>query len=367
MKFKCSRASLSEAIGYVSRAVSQKSTIAALEGIKVQINNDSVDLTGYNLELGIRTSVIAETEGSGEFVMNSRLFSEFTRRMSGETIEFSINENLTVEISCDDTECSFQAISADEYPELPNVDAEKSFTVKQTLLRSMINQTSYAASVNESKPILTGELFEIQDNSFRMVAIDGYRLAIRTEPMECGEQYSFVVPKKALTEVSSLIREDSENECKIFTNNRHIIFEIDKIFVISRLLEGTFHNYRVSIPNECKTEVIISKREFSASLERCSLIIDEKNKMPIHCEVKDGAVRISCKTGIGRINDVIPADISGEELTIGFNNKLLIDGLKAAEGDKVRVRFNGPMKVIEMLPMEGDNYIFLVMPIQLKK
>lgn len=177
MKFICDKNEISEAISNVSRAVSQKSTIPALEGIKVRISSGSVELTAYNLEMGIRTSINANTEGEGEFVVSARLFSEFTRRMSGDEITFDIDDNLVISISCSATECSFPAMSASEYPELPKVDSARSFSVKQSILKSMINMTSYAASLNESKPVLTGELFDIEDGSFNMVAIDGFRLA----------------------------------------------------------------------------------------------------------------------------------------------------------------------------------------------
>lgn len=367
MKFICNKSELSEAISNVSRSVSSKSTIPALEGIKVKVSPGTLELTAYNLEMGIRTSINAETSDNGEFVVSSRLFSEFTRRMSGDVISFNIDENLIINISCSSTECSFSAMSANEYPELPKVDSARSFTVKQSILKSMINQTSYAASLNESKPVLTGELFDIENGSFNMVAIDGFRLAIRNENIECNENYHFVVPKKALLEVSTLIKDDSDDKiCTICTNERHIIFEVNNVFVISRLLEGAFHNYKLSIPNGCKTEVIINKRDFATCLERCSLLIDDKNKSPIRCEISDGMMKISCKTGIGKINDLLSADISGETVTIGFNNKLLLEALRAAEGDKIRIRFNGAMKVIEVLPLEGENYIFLIMPIQLK-
>ena len=191
MKFICDKNEISEAISNVSRAVSQKSTIPALEGIKVRISSGSVELTAYNLEMGIRTSINANTEGDGEFVVSARLFSEFTRRMSGDEITFDIDDNLVISISCSATECSFPAMSASEYPELPKVDSARSFSVKQSILKSMINMTSYAASLNESKPVLTGELFDIEDGSFNMVAIDGFRLAIRTEMTDCTEKYHF--------------------------------------------------------------------------------------------------------------------------------------------------------------------------------
>ena len=364
MKFICNKNELSEAISNVSKAVSSKSTIPALEGIKVKVTKGVVELTAYNLEMGIRTSISSVTDGEGEFVVSSRLFSEFTRRMSGDEITFSINESLIINISCSSTECSFSAMSAEDYPDLPVVDSQRGFKIKNSVLKSMINQTSYAASHNESKPILTGELFDIENGKFNMVAIDGFRLAIRSEEIESQENYHFVVPKKALLEISSLMKDDTD--CIVYTNDRHIIFQTGNVFVISRLLEGTFHNYKVSIPSVHKTEVIINKREFSTCLERCSLLIDEKNKAPIRCEIENGEVKISCKTGIGRINDSLSADITGETVTIGFNNKLFLDALRAAEGDKIRIRFGGATKVIEILPLEGENFIFLVMPVQLK-
>jgi DNA polymerase-3 subunit beta len=366
MKFICSKDELSEAIGYVSKAVSPKSTIPALEGVKVKLNEGSVELTAYNLEMGVRTSIKAETEGTGEFVVSARLFSEFTRRMSGSDITFNISDDLIINISSNATECSFSAMSAEEFPELPKVDSERSFSIKQTVLRSMINQTSYAASINESKPVLTGELFDIENGSFNLVAIDGFRLAIRNEMTDCNENYHFVVPKKTLLELSSLIKDDEDKFCKIFTNDRHIIFELENVFLISRLLEGAFHNYKLSIPSSFKTEVIINKKDFATSLERCSLLIDDKNKSPIRCEIGNGVMKLNCKTAIGKINDVISADVSGETVTIGFNNRLMFEALKAAEGDMVKIRFNGAMKVIEMLPLEGESFIFLIMPIQLK-
>ncbi len=366
MKFICKKTELSEAITNVSRAVPQKSTIPALEGIKVKVTPGNLELTAYNLEMGIRTTINADTSESGEFVVNTRLFSEFTKKMTGDEITFTINETNVIHLSSEATECDFSAMSADEYPDLPVLDSKRSFSVPQNVLRSMINMTGYAVAQNENKPIFTGELFDIEGESFTMVAIDGFRLAIRNESINNSEKFNFVVPKKALQEVSTLIRDDSTENCLISVNDRHIIFEINNFFIISRLLEGAFHNYKMSIPTSHKTEVFVNKKDFAACLERCSLIIDEKNKCPIRCEIGGGVMKINCKTTIGKVNDAISADISGETVTIGFNNRLMLEALKAAEGDKVRIRLNGAMKVIELLPPMGESYIFLVMPIQLK-
>ncbi len=367
MKFTCNKTELSDAIISVSKAVPVKSTIQALEGIKVKVSLNEVELTGYNLEMGIRTTISATADSDYEFVASTRLFTEFTKKMDGDNITVELDENNVIRLSCNTTECSFSALSADEYPELPVVDSQKSFHVQQSVLKSMIDMSIYAVSQNESKPIFTGELFDIDNGKFNLVAIDGFRLAIRTEDTGTNEKYYFVVPKKALQEVSAIIRDDADDkECTISVNDRHIVFEINNFFIFSRLLEGAFHNYKLSIPIDYKTEVFINKKDLAGCLERCSLIINEKNKSPIRCEVSGGVMKINCKTSLGRVNDAIPADIQGESVTIGFNNKLVLDALKAAEGDKIRIRFSGPMKVIEILPPMGENYIALVMPIQLR-
>lgn len=367
MKIICNKLELSDAISKVSRAVPQKSAISALEGIKVKVAPGELELTAYNLEMGIKTSIKADTQDSGEFVANAKLFNEFARRMAGEDITIEFDEtNNTVQLSCVTTNVSFPTVSAEEYPDLPVVDSQSGFVVNQSVLKSMIDMTSYAAAANDSKPILTGILFDIEDGKFNMVAIDGFRLAIRCEDAEPQDKYHFVVPKKALHEVSMLLKDDPEKRCIVCVNERHIIFEINNIFVISRLLEGAFHNYKLSIPSDYKTEIVISKKEFSDCLERCSLIIDDKNKSPIKCEVGNGTVKLSCKTVIGKVNDALAADISGDDVTIGFNNRLMLDSIHAAEGDKIRIRFNGAMKVIEILPLEGESYIYLVMPIQIR-
>ncbi|MDE7364761.1 MAG: DNA polymerase III subunit beta [Ruminococcus sp.] len=380
MKFTCNKNELSKAISNISGAVPQKSNIQALEGIKVKVSLNQIELTAYDLEKGIKTNITATADSEYEFVASAKLFSEFTRKMNGDDITVELDENNVVKLLSQSTECSFSALSANEYPELPAVDVKRSFHISQAKLKTMINMTSYAVSQNESKPIFTGELFDIANSKLTIVAIDGFRLAIKSEDVGTNETYSFVVPKKTLQEVAGLLarddkesdstddenKEQKEKECTISVNDRHIIFEINNFFVISRLLEGSFHNYKLSIPNSYKTEVIINKSDLINSLGRCSLVINEKNKCPIRCEVSGGVMKISCKTTIGRVNDAIPADIKGDSVTIGFNHKLVLEALRVADGDKIRIRLNGAMKVIEILPNEGEDYIYLIMPIQLK-
>ncbi|MDO5560374.1 MAG: DNA polymerase III subunit beta [Oscillospiraceae bacterium] len=366
MKFRCNRTALYEAIVNASKAVPQKSNIAALEGIKLAISENSLEVTGYDLELGIQTKIDTVSSDSGIIIVNARLFSEIIRRMSSDELNVEIDEMLNVTITGNNTEYNISAVPADEYPDLPKIENNSSITMTQSILKNMIGQTNYAVAVNDNKPILTGELFEIENGLLRMVAIDGYRLAIRNEQIKCYDNINFVVPSKTLNEVSKLLSDSEDKECTIFVGTKHIIFDISGYQVISRLLEGEFHNYKSSIPSDFKTEIIIKTREFCDSVERCSLLINDKNKSPIKCSFEGNSLRVECKTGIGKVCDMLESEINGEPITIGFNNKYLLDALKASETDKIKIQMIAPNRPIKVIPVTGDSFMFLLMPIQLK-
>jgi len=366
MKFICNKSSLYEAINNVSKAVAIKSTIPALEGINIKLSNDTLFLTGYDLELGIKTQISVKSSDSGEFIVNARLFNEIIRKMPSEEIAIDISEALAITISGGSTEYSIFATSAEEYPEIPEFTESESISISQAVLKNMINQTIFAVSTNDTKPILTGELFEIEDGNFTVVAIDGYRLAVRTEKINTEKNYKFVVPSKALGEVSKLLKDEDELTCIIHTSRKHIIFDISGYLVISRLLEGEFHNYRGSIPTSSSTEVILKTKDLISSLDRASLLINEKIKSPVKCYFENSTIKISCSTAIGKVNDEISGDMTGPIIEIGFNNRYMLDPLKAIEDDKVKLQMNGGNLPIKIVPLDGNSYTFLVLPVRLK-
>lgn len=366
MKFTCNKNELCNAIAHVMKGVSVKSTIPALEGICVQMEQGAVTLTGYDLEIGIRTKIAAVCEEQFACVISARLFNEMCRRMTGDTITFEIDENLNARLSSDNTQCSISAMSADEFPALPVIESTTKTAVAQPLLRSMIQQTSFAASVKEDKPILTGLLFESGDNNFYVVAMDRYRLAMRQEMVSELGTFRFVIPKKALSELIGMMKDDAEQPCEFSTNGKHIVFSVNGFELFARLLEGQFHNFRSSIPADARTVVTLNTKDIMGCTERCALFINDKNKAPMRCVFGSGAVEISCKTGIGEIHDRIPADIDGESLTIGFSNKYLLEALRNCDADRIRLQMSGSNKVIKITPLEGESFVYLIMPIQLK-
>ena len=367
MKFDCNKQDLCEAIGNVSKATAVKSTITALEGIKIKINGNIMQLTGYDLELGIKTDIAVNSDEDGEFVISSKLFNDIIRKMPSERIFIEVDDNLGTSITDGNvTNYDIRSISSEEYPELPEFDNEGCFKISQSTLKNMINQTIYSVAVTDNKPILTGELFDIEDGQFNLVAIDGFRLAVRTEKISSATDYNFVVPAKALREISALLKEDGDDECTISVSKKHIIFDISGYKVISRLLEGEYHNYKSSIPANSQTEVIIKTKDFIQSLDRCSLIINDKIKPPVICNFDNGSLKISCTTSIGKFNDAFPIEITGPAVNIGFNCKFLLDALKATESDKVKILMNGGLSPIKIVPLEGNEYTFLVLPVRLR-
>lgn len=366
MKFICEQSALNEAINNVSRAVPPKSPITALEGIKLFLHDNQLEITGYDLELGIQTVIPAETEDYGEIILNCKLFGEIVRKMPNQKIYFEIDENMTTSIKCESAEYKILALSADEYPSIPDSDKNNSFKISQPLLRNMINQTIFAVAVVDNKPVLMGELFDIENGRFNLVAIDGFRLAVRTEKLADDDNFNFVVKAKALSEISKLLKDDENQFATVYVSKKHITFEINGYMVISRLLEGDFHNYKGSLPTSHTTEIVIETKNLISSLERCSLLINEKMKSPVKCHFENGKLKISCETGLGKFYDEFNVDLSGSMVEIGFNCRYLLDAMKATESDKVKLELNGGLSPMKIVPLEGDAYTFLVLPVRLK-
>ena len=366
MKFSCEKALLLSAVSTTSRAVAAKSSITALEGILVEAGSQ-LRLTGYNLETGIRTTVPAEIKEKGSLVLSARLFGEIIRKMPDDMVIFTA-ENYMVNIKCGMSEFNILGTAPEEFPELPTVDQVNGLTLPQSTLRSMIAQTLFAVSDNESRPVHTGSLFEVDESGLTVVSVDGYRLALRHEKVEQhqGElPFSFVVPGSALSEVEKIC--SGEDSITIRQGARHIMFQTGDTVLVCRRLEGDFLAYKKAIPRNNSIKIEGDTRTLLQSIERVSLIISDKLKSPLRCVFGDGMLSISTKTGIGDAADQCPITGDGQGLEIGFNNKYLMDALKAAPADRLRLEFTSGVAPCVILPAEGEeNFIYMVLPVRLK-
>ena len=365
MKFSCEKALLQAAISTTSRAVSPKSSIPALEGILLEAGSD-LRLTGYNLETGIRTIVPADIREEGTLVLGARLFGEIVRKLPDDIVTFQ-SENYMVNIKCGMSEFNILGTDPEEFPELPTVEYQNSLILPQSRLKAMISQTLFAVSDNES--IHTGSLFEVDSEGLTIVSVDGYRLALRHESIdkkEGAETFSFVVPGAALSEVEKICS-DVDEPASVTQGARHVMFKVGDTMLVSRRLEGEFLAYRQAIPRNNTIHVEGETRALLSSIDRVSLIISDKLKSPLRCVFDSNLLKISTKTAIGDAYDECPLSGDGGGLEIGFNNKYLMDALKAAPADKVRLELTTGVSPCVILPTEGEeNFLYMVLPVRLK-
>lgn len=364
MKISCFRTDLAAAISNVSRAVSTKATIPALEGVLLKAYGSNLNISGYNLEIGITTDVEATIIQEGEIVLSARLFLDIVRKLPEEVVTLETDDRMVTYISCGKVDYQIVGMSSVEYPDLPTFQQTDSIDVNAKTLRDMIRQTVYAVSDNNAKPIYTGSLFEIKNSVLRLVAIDGFRMAIRSENVDSESNTAFVVPGKTQLEVLKLLTEDDET-VQIIVGQRHITFHINRYSVISRLIEGTFLDYRSTIPANEKTELVVNTRMMIDSVERMSLLNNDRIQSPVRCKFMENEIRLSCASAVGRANDVLSVPIIGESVEIGFNNRYMLEALKNTDTDEVRMILNGPISPIVIKPVKGDSFLSIVVPVRL--
>jgi len=368
MKFTCEKPLLLSAILTASRAAVTKSPIPLLEGLLLEAENDKIRLTGYNLKTGIVTNVPAEVETAGGIVINARLFGEIIRKLPGQYVTVSVNSGYIAEISSEMSDFEVLGAPTSDYPELPSIDEQDTIEISESILKKMISQTNFAVSDNESRPIHTGALFETEDGELTVVAVDGYRLALRREPLEKNKdsELSFVVPGDALSEVERIMS-DSDGQVTIKLGSKHILFSIDDTLLISRRLEGDFLNYKNSLPQQAKYKFKIEKDELVAAVERVSLIISDKLKSPVRCVFGEGIVKLHSVSALGKASDECVIGGDGEGLEIGFNDKYLLEALKAAPADDVTLELNSGVTPCIISPADdSNNFLYMILPVRLK-
>ena len=367
LKFSCEKALLQAAVSTAGRAVAAKSSIPALEGLLLEGSRE-LTLSGYNTQTGIRTSFEAQIREEGRIVLNARLFGDIIRKMPDDIIVFSADEKYMVHLSCGDASFDILGLSADDYPELPEVDDEYSVTLQQKTLKAMIGQTAFAVSTNESRPVHTGSLFEIDDTGLTMVSVDGFRLALRHEPLEKidGGAFRFVAPGSALKEVENICG-DTDEMITVTRGKRHLLFSAGQTQLICRRLEGEFLDYKNAIPRNNPICVEVANSALLQSLDRISVVISEKLKSPVRCVFEEDRVLLSARTGNGEAKDICPTKGDGNGLEIGFNNRYHMEALRYAPADSVRLELNTNISPCVITPVDGsDNFLYMVLPVRLK-
>ena len=367
MKFSCEKYELQAAITVASRAAASKSPIPALEGLLLEAGS-ALRVTGFDLKLGIYTDIPADVAEPGTIVLNAKLLGDMVRSLPDDVVTIAVDDSHMAKITCGKANFDLMGSSAEDFPELPSVDHQNTFTIGQGTLRTMIAQTVFAVSDNESRPVYTGSLFEVEEGKLTLVSVDGYRLALRREEITGGSlnAASFIVPGISLSNLEKICP-DSEENVTIALDSKHVSFRFGDTVMVSRRLDGEFMNYKKTVPTAFNVNLTVERTALVRSVERVSLVVDDRSKNPIRCTLGDGVIDINCLTGLGRAQDSCLCEGQGGGMEIGFNNRYLLDALRAAPADKLMLRFNsGSSPCIAQAEDGSDSFLYMVLPVRLR-
>ena len=370
MKFVCYKDTIIKALNSVVKGVASKTTMPILEGILIQTNEGEIKLTTYDLEIGIEYTMKCDIIEHGSIVVNATMFTEIIRKLPDTEINISVNENNLLTIECEGALYKLATMNPDEFPELPQIEIENSIDIEQGALKNMIRKTIFAVSSDENRPIFSGCLFEIKDNKLNVVAIDGFRLALRNINLPVPvNDFKAVIPAKTLNEVIKIIS-DSFESVKIGDAKNQALFEMENCKIVTRILDGEFLNYNSVIPTEWQTRVRVNRNDLQNSFERISLIssssIEKEKKYPVKVTVDLGKMIISCTNQTGDAKEEVYISTEGKYLEAGFNPKYFLDCLKAIDDEEIYVEFGSNISPCLVKSVENSDYVYMILPIRLK-
>jgi DNA polymerase-3 subunit beta len=363
MKILCTKSNLLQGVNVALKAVSSKTTLPILECILLEANNNTITLTANDMELGIETTINGNVQEPGKIALNAKLFSEIIRKLPDNDVKITTNSNHQAIITCEKSKFTISGQSGIDFPSLPEIERLQSITISQFMLKEIIRQTIFSISDNENTKLMTGELFEINNNNLKVVSLDGHRISIRNiELKDCYENIKVVVPGKTLSDLSKILNGDTEDDVNIYFTSNHILFEFDQTIVVSRLLEGEYYNINQMLSTDYETRIQINKKEFLNCIDRASLLIKESDKRPIVINIQDDVIQLSIQSLIGSMNEEISINKEGKNLLIGFNPKFLMDALRVIDDEIIDIYLVNPKAPCFIKDASGS-YVYLILPV----
>ena len=378
MKFTIKKDLLLESIQHVMKAISSRVTIPILTGIKIEATNEGIKLTGSDSDISIESFIPTEENGiihveniqPGSIVVQSKYFPDIIRKLPLKTVEINTTDEFKVNIISGGSEFHLNGQDPNEYPQLPTLYSENSFTLTNTVLKELIKQTVYAVSTVETRPILTGVNMTLKDQGLNFVATDSHRLASRHLPINLADNQlnfnSVVIPGKSLVELNKIIDENDETTSISVTENQ-ILFQTKNLYFLSRLLDGNYPETSRLIPDQSKTTILTKTKELLNAIDRASLLARENKNNVVKLETKsDNRLEISGHTPeVGQvIEEVNSESVEGEDLKISFSAKYMLDALKIIESDNVKIEFTGAMRPFIIKPENDEDILQLILPVR---
>lgn len=363
MKLICSKSNLLHGVNIVSKAVPTRTTMAILECILIDASANEIKLTANDMELGIETKIEGEIAERGVIALDAKIFSEIVRKLPDSDVTIETDASFKTTITCEKAKFNIVGKSGDDFSYIPYIERNEPIIMSQFTLKEVIRQTIFSIADNDNNKLMTGELFEIEENDLKVVSLDGHRISIRN--IELKNNYSHkkvVVPGKTLQEVSKILPGSAEDEVSIFLTDNHIVFEFENTTVVSRLIEGEYFKIEQMLSSDYETKVKINKRELLDCIDRATLLVKEGDKKPIIMNITDGTMELKINSFIGSMNEDIDIAKEGKDILIGFNPKFFIDALRVIDEEEVTLYMVNPKAPCFIKDDEGT-FIYLILPV----
>lgn len=365
MKLICSKANLLKGVNIVSKAVPTRTTMAILECILIDASTNEIKLMANDMELGIETKIEGEIVERGVIALDAKIFSEMVRKLPDNDVTIETDSSFKTVISCEKSKFNIIGKSGDDFSYIPYIERNDSIVISQFTLKEVIRQTIFSISDNDNNKIMTGELFEINDNQLKVVSLDGHRISIRTiELKNHYENKKVIVPGKTLQEISKIIPGSAEEDVIIYISDNHIVFEFETTTVVSRLIEGEYFKIDQMLSSDYETKVKINKRELLNCIDRSTLLVKEGDKKPIIMNITDGNMELKINSFIGSMNEDIDIEKDGKDIMIGFNPKFFIDALRVIDEEEVNLYMVNPKAPCFIKDDEGK-FVYLILPVNI--
>lgn len=365
MKLTFKNDALLNGINIVLKAVPSKTTMSILECILIDATGSEIRLTGNDTELGIETKVEGSILERGKIALDAKIFSEIIRKLSTSDGEITIESDnrFNTIISSSNSVFNIQGRDGEEFSYLPYIEKDKSISLSQFTLKEVIRQTLFSISPNDSNKMMTGELFEVEDNVLKVTSLDGHRISIRKVILKDHyENSKVIVPGKTLSEISKILSGDNESEIQIFFSQNHILFEFDDTIVVSRLIEGEYFRISQMLSSDYETKLTVKKREFLNCIERATILVRENDKKPLILNITDNTMQLKLNSSFGSMNAEIMINKTGKDIMIGFNPKFLIDALRVIDDEDIILYMMNPKSPC-FIKDEEEQYIYLILPV----
>ena len=363
MKLICSKSNLLHGVNIVSKAVPTRTTMAILECILIDASANEIKLTANDMELGIETKIEGEIAERGVIALDAKIFSEIVRKLPDSDVTIETDASFKTTITCEKAKFNIVGKSGDDFSYIPYIERNEPIVMSQFTLKEVIRQTIFSIADNDNNKLMTGELFEIEENDLKVVSLDGHRISIRN--IELKNNYSHkkvVVPGKTLQEVSKILPGSAEDEVSIFLTDNHIVFEFENTTVVSRLIEGEYFKIEQMLSSDYETKVKINKRELLDCIDRATLLVKEGDKKPIIMNITDGTMELKINSFIGSMNEDIDIAKEGKDILIGFNPKFFIDALRVIDEEEVTLYMVNP-KAPCFIKDDAGTYTYLILPV----